>query len=272
VTDGPPITGRLLGVDYRIEVGHEPLRRHVVDVLADSTGDVEAPTTFSIVLDDPETATVRQDGEVIASGLPDWALSMLFWQLNRVVVERAAGILLHAGSVLDRSGRAVWVVGSSGAGKTTTTLALGRAGWRFQTDDVVSVRPDDRTLGTTKPVGVRVASWQLLGVDPTAGPAPPPPFDGGGTRQVAASALGVDVSARGGRPGRLVFLSTDGDPGTVRPLRRSHALARLIEACFDPSPHGVELLHRLAVLVDGTTAVEWTRGPLDPLLVHLGEP
>ena len=271
MTEGP-ITGRLLGVDYWIDVGHDALRRHLVDVLADSAAEVEAPARFAIELHDPGTATVTQDGEVVASGLPSWALSMLFWQLNRVVVGRAEGILLHAGSVLDRAGRAVWVVGPSGAGKTTTTLVLARAGWRFQTDDVVSVRSDGSTLGTTKPVGVRAGSWEVLGVDPSVVPAPPRPFDAGDTRQVAASALGAEVSGWGAAPDHLVFVTDAGDPGSVRPLPRSHAVTRLIEACFDPAPHGVELLHRLADLVAGATAVVWAKGPVDRLLTHLGTP
>ena len=56
---------------------------------------------------------------------------------------RAGVYCLHA-ALLERDGKGVLVVGESGAGKTTTALALGRAGFTLMTDDIVFLSIDKK--------------------------------------------------------------------------------------------------------------------------------
>ncbi|WP_040491374.1 hypothetical protein [Ilumatobacter nonamiensis] len=259
-----PIAGRLLDLEYEIHASDPGLRRHLAEVFVDSRAPVTSPVRFDVTLDDPSVATLSQDGDELASGLPGWVLSMLFWHVNRAVVERSTGPLLHAGAVADRAGRSIWVVGESGAGKSTTTLALARAGWRLLTDDVVAVSADRTCTGSLKPIGVRSGSWSLLGIASEEAPIPPAPFALPDTRQCAASALGVNTVSAAGPPELVIFLGAGGAvPGEIRPLPRSHGVVRLIEACFDPDRYGTELLELMASAVRGAQTLEWHRGPLD---------
>jgi hypothetical protein len=58
------------------------------------------------------------------------------------LVGRLGGALVHAGAVVDPSGRAWLLAGDTHAGKTTTTVSLVDAGWSFLADDQVVLRRD----------------------------------------------------------------------------------------------------------------------------------
>jgi hypothetical protein len=59
------------------------------------------------------------------------------------LVGRLGGALVHAGAVVDPSGRAWLLAGDTHAGKTTTTVSLVDAGWSFLADDQVVLRRDE---------------------------------------------------------------------------------------------------------------------------------
>lgn len=65
---------------------------------------------------------------------------------------RGTAVLLHAAG-LESQGRAVALVGASGAGKSTAALALGR-GLGYLSDETVAVEPDGRISPYPKPVSV----------------------------------------------------------------------------------------------------------------------
>lgn len=85
-----------------------------------------------------------------------------------VLVNAAAALadgrrVLHAGAVA-RGGRAVLIVGRSGWGKTTQTLALVQRGWRLLSDDFAVVRPDGEVEPFVRRVNLTAASLELLDV------------------------------------------------------------------------------------------------------------
>jgi hypothetical protein len=59
-----------------------------------------------------------------------------------LLLGRIDGALIHAGCVVDPNGRAWLLAGDTHAGKTTTTVSLVDAGWRFLADDQVVLRAD----------------------------------------------------------------------------------------------------------------------------------
>jgi hypothetical protein len=63
-----------------------------------------------------------------------------------LLLGRAGAALVHAGSVVDRTGRAWLLVGDTHAGKTTTSVSLADAGWRFLADDQVVLRAVDGAI------------------------------------------------------------------------------------------------------------------------------
>lgn len=67
----------------------------------------------------------------------------LYWNCLISAVEELRGTpTFHGFMALDRLGRGLAVIGSSGAGKTTTGLALLDAGCRLVCDDLIVLRPD----------------------------------------------------------------------------------------------------------------------------------
>jgi hypothetical protein len=124
--------------------------------------------TFSIVGAEGERAgavRVCRNGAVVRDRLSrDLAVAYVVWALNGEFVAHADGaVLLHAGAVAS-TGSAIVVSGAEGAGKSTLTAALVRAGFEYVTDEVVAL--DDVTGDIApypKPIVLERGSWPLFG-------------------------------------------------------------------------------------------------------------
>jgi hypothetical protein len=108
----------------------------------------------------PFTATVR-DAEARVGG--DGNCRRAFRQLFPYVVTQLLApqgrFALHGGAI-ERGGRAVLVLGGTGAGKSTVVASAMRAGWRPLADDLVVLRASADSLevcGVAKPVTVERA-------------------------------------------------------------------------------------------------------------------
>ena len=107
-----------------------------------------------------------------------WLLSN---ELRHLLVEealrRSDAIAIHSAAV-GKDGRAIVVVGESGAGKTTLSLQLASDGWGYLTDDVVVLDPRGRLLPFPKPLGIKDADRYTHFERHFAGLVwPPPPTD-----------------------------------------------------------------------------------------------
>ena len=70
--------------------------------------------------------------------------------------------MLHGGAV-DINGSAIAVVGHSGAGKSTFTAAMTRAGHRYLADEVVAVDDSGSVLAFHRPIGLRRGGAEQMG-------------------------------------------------------------------------------------------------------------
>ena len=111
--------------------------------------------------------TERYVGPEIHTALYD-ALIAINIHGARVAVE-AGHTVLHGGAV-DIGGRAIAVVGHSGAGKSTFTTAMTRAGHRYLADEVVAVDEAGSVLAFHRPIGLRLGGAEQIGHDVPAGP------------------------------------------------------------------------------------------------------
>ncbi|MBI1350210.1 MAG: hypothetical protein GC156_03745 [Actinomycetales bacterium] len=104
--------------------------------VADGTTLVRFPQG-ALLVEDGTTATVDWPG---GSDVPSWVIES--WAVSLAMVQRG-NLCLHA-SVVAVGDRVVAIAGDSGAGKSTTVLALEARGHRLLTDDVaiVDLRPD----------------------------------------------------------------------------------------------------------------------------------
>lgn len=110
-----------------------------------------------------------------------------------VLINAAAALadgrrVLHAGAVA-RDGRAVLVVGRSGWGKTTQTLALVQRGWRLLSDDFAVVLPDGTVEPFARRVNLTAASLRLLDLAAPSGTPVVAGFGGRGKWMIDAERL-----------------------------------------------------------------------------------
>ncbi|RUU01205.1 aldolase [Mesorhizobium sp. USDA-HM6] len=113
---------------------------------------------------------VEHEGRVHLFRHGDWVLScspdelpvMLKGQLLTEVLDRGAyELALHAAALVGNE-RLVLVCGNPGAGKTTLTLALVHAGFRFVSDDVTLLDSKGHGVGLPFAPAVKAGAWPLV--------------------------------------------------------------------------------------------------------------
>lgn len=87
-------------------------------------------------------------------------------ELKALITERYSravreSFLAH-GALLSLDGRAVLLCGDPGAGKTTLTVALTDAGFRYHADDIVRIDEAGRATGVPFSPALKSGSWPLL--------------------------------------------------------------------------------------------------------------
>lgn len=217
----PPLTADVLGlpviegpvpVPWDAAIVHEPTVWADHDRLLFDAGDAAVHVEARAV-----TVEVRTPG---GRSEYDW---LLYATAARAVLGFRHRFSLHGTLVTAPTGAAVAILGTSMAGKSTTTMALVRRGWRFACDDIVEV--------TTGPAG------------PVAHPVARPIH----LSDAAATAAGADLD-RGrplpGREKRAYLLAGDLTP---RPLA---AMVRL-----DARDDGAEVTSRRIEPVAGLPTV-----------------
>jgi hypothetical protein len=167
------------------------------------------------------------------------------------LLERRGRFSLHAGC-LAHDGRGVLLAGPTGAGKSTLTIALVRAGLQFVSDDVVFLAHDGdgvRVLGFPDDIGVTdatAARFQELA--PVLDTAPADGFPKRLTRMEDAFAASPLLECE---PAALVFPEVVADrPSALTPLDPKQAWLRLVPDVLLTEPAGTQShLQALAALL-----------------------
>lgn len=154
------------------------------------TDDPRPPARTYDLVRDGDGWRAAADGELEAVHATLWGVTdALRYQMLELCESEPHGfVTLHAAAVA-RGDRLVLLAGESGAGKTTVTLALLRAGWSYLSDDLAPVSVETGLVHPfPKPLGVKdPARWDdlhgafpgLTGIDPPTGSflVPPAPWD-----------------------------------------------------------------------------------------------
>jgi hypothetical protein len=168
-------------------------------------------------------------GACTAAELP----TVLKGELLGAVLERARyEIALHAAALVSH-GRVLLLGGDPGAGKTTLTISLMRAGLGFAGDDVALIDGDGRCLGLPFAPAVKAGSWPLLStIWPAVASAPT--FRRPDRRRVRYPVperpfVGVPLPV-----GWLVLLDRrrDREPARLEPIDAVDALQGLLRGAF----------------------------------------
>jgi hypothetical protein len=170
-------------------------------------------------------------------------------EVERLLVQRVVPatphlLTLHA-AALQRGGRAWLLTGLSGAGKTTLSLALARAGWRFGSDEIVLLGRNQDLRALPLPPCIKADSFALIeSWFPELRSVPAHERYGHIVKY-----LPIRFTPISGTPGFVVFLRFDArGPNEIQPLDRFSALERLLAQCVFVPPgfqhDDVELLLR----------------------------
>jgi hypothetical protein len=153
------------------------------------------------------------------------------------LLQQMGRLRLH-GAAVELGGRTAVFLGDKGAGKSTISLALGRAGATVLADDQIVIRRTDGEVlvsGVDGALRVTEKTERYFFDAPIR--VPSADFGGVAKKEVAladhvAASPGVDVV-----PSDLLFCHV-GDHFEIRPLARSEAVRRVV--------HSVQSLHRFA--------------------------
>lgn len=149
---------------------------------------------------------------------------------------------LHSGAVVSpQTRRGVLLAGPSGSGKSTLTLQLVAGGWRYLTDDVLFLKPDNGTVKAyplRRTFAVTESTVEASGNRVRAAFAGNDWFDGS-KKSFMPHEMFPEMFLPECEP-RAIFFSTITGAGqsVVRPLTRSQTMAHLIKmcpwSCYDP--------------------------------------
>jgi hypothetical protein len=158
-------------------------------------------------------------------------------EVERLLVQRVVPatphlLTLHA-AALQRDDRAWLLTGLSRAGKTTLSLALARAGWRFGSDEIVLLGRNRDLRALPLPPCIKADSFPLIeSWFPELRSAPEHERYGHIVKYLPMRSTPIS-----GTLGFVVFLRFDArGPNEIQPLDRFSALERLLAQCVFVPP------------------------------------
>ncbi len=246
----PPLHVRAMGVTVEIAVPDQPTR----DRLARQWSRAVVPAP-----DEPAAAhTTAQPGPKETEASRDYGLTT---QVTMAALRATAGrrINLHAGGVADERRRVLAVVGPSGTGKTTATVALARR-LGYVSDETVSIDAAGTVAPHPKPLSVVVDPQRLRNKE-----------------QLSPDDLGFLPTPDEGRLARLVVLhrGAEGRRGLAR-LATAEGMLQLIEqsSSLAQVPRPLQVLMGLIEECGGlwTLAYDEIEDHVDELVELLDEP
>jgi hypothetical protein len=158
-------------------------------------------------------------------------------QVERLLVQRVVAATPHLltlhGAALQRDDRPLLLAGPSGAGKTTLSLALARAGWSFGSDEIVLLGRDQKLRALPLPPCVKASSFPLIeSWFPELRSTPEHERYGHIVKYLPIRSMPLSAV-----PGSVVFLRFDPPgPNEIQPLDRFAALERLLAQCVFVPP------------------------------------
>jgi HprK-related kinase A len=178
---------------------------------------------------------VFANDEAPYQAVPDrWALPVVEATINWFVWSYVARVLLLHAAVVEREGRAVILSGPTGAGKSTLCAALIARGFRFLTDEIALVRPNDGQLQPHP----RPISLKNEAIDIVATMLP----DARLSARFANASKGtvafmrppkqsIEAAGETARPALVIFPTYRPEAGfELKSIERSQAFMRLIES------------------------------------------
>ena len=261
---------RALDFDFTLETDHAGLAQYLDSAFAAlATGDdashvatlnVEGADSKPHVMIDGETLSVPRGSARV--------LPALMSAVNRAVVDASANRLLVHASAVETDGRALLFPAPMEAGKSTLAAGLLRAGYRYVTDEAVSIDPATLEVEPyPRPISLDRGSWPLFA---DLRPATPNGVERFCTEQWHISPLSVrpDAVAHPSHPGVVAFTAYEPERRTrARRMPRAQALCELVGCTFNLERLGTTAFDALARVVAASRCYRLTVGDLDSACV-----
>src|SRR5437762_3262540 len=201
----------------------------------------------------------------------DQAFAMLEWGLNWCVSNHCHQYLIvHAASV-EKSGLALLLPGSPGAGKSTLCAGLVSRGWRLLSDELTLLE-----LGTgcvvplPRPVSLKNASIDAIRRFSPDAVLSPPVHDTvkGSVAHMKAPADSVRRATEAARPRWIVLPRYESSAAArLTPLSKARAFMHLADHAFNYDVHGRKGFELLAQVITDSDCFEFQYGALEDAIV-----
>ncbi len=267
---GPYLAG---GTPVRVHVCSDDVAARVAPLLAllpalphDAA---DSATRVDLVTDGRNRFRVYVDGRPVERPTTSAALAaeLVLSACNQAASSGPPGSLRFHAGVVAHDGKGLVICGTSGAGKSSLTLALLRAGWEYLSDEIAVLDPASLHL-TPYPKWVDLSDEALTRVGHSA-PRPQEPTDF--ERHLPPAALGT--LAHGATLAGIVVLQRapldEGAPRVV-PMAPTDALLALLPHVYESSWLAPQALQGLAD-VCGTVPVSFLhRAPFEKMVADVG--
>jgi hypothetical protein len=266
----PPYRG--LDLDFAVRTTDPGLGR-VLDVVFDAHRGPGSPSRILSITGVPsgprppqDRYDLRWDDELLHSAVDATeVLPLVVSEVNLAVVRASAArhVLLHAAAVA-RGEHGVILPAAAGAGKTTLTAGLVRAGLDYVTDEIVAI---GRSTGLVQPypkaLSIKRGSWDVLhALRPPATAAGAAWF--GDQWHVDVRRVRTDAIAGVCRPSFVVAPCYEpNQPTTLTPMRRAEALVHLMNLAFTDNLRDRDGFELVAEATSDAECYRMTVGDLD---------
>ena len=209
--------------------------------------DTEPATAYELRTDEGKFWLYVDDHGARMSEDPGEPLDLLFWFVGENIVrDESHRVILHAGAVVGRDGRALLLPGPSGSGKSTTTLGLIGAGMRYLSDEFAAIDPGTGLVAPfPRPLAIKHGSRRLM--PHLDGLAVSAPTSGRTTVHVPVERLGGEAATVATEPGWVVFPTyVEGATTELTPLTPGETCMDLLRCTFRLSDRPLEALRVMA--------------------------
>lgn len=198
-----------------------------------------------------------------AATCPEGLVASLVHDINQRAVGLCPHLCLHAGGV-EHGGVGVVFPGEMEAGKTTLTTGLVRAGFRYLTDEAVTLDRDTQEIHPyPKPLSIDTGAWHLF---PELEPHDRLASDAYKAQQWQVPPNAIRAKAVGEPcPVAVIVFPRYDKRGitTLTPIRRAEALVEITKHTFRFNQQAREALDILAATVRGADSYRLTTGDLE---------